>query len=523
MTLYQRYQKLDIDLSQLGLERGESRSDYLCTPKGAKVIGWEGGDGIHYCFLKGFGDMVFAVNPSNLPGDQVHPLARSFEDFLRLVLACGHTAAPEQAHLWGREGFQMYLEEDAPSLTPERQATLDGLRDGLSLTPMDDPYGYIRDIQANFDYASIPFRKGYGRLLPEEPKQPVRPEWGVYFDGNFSSHQGRDRPGKEVPIHATFQWDGHLWHVPAVYLCGKGLVADFCIQVEPGEIRAWQDKWKQWTDYCRGEDDALTPEQRDQMMAEHPLTFQFDPGMEANGRALKRQGGSGFSWMPVACLPPEAQDPDRQQLWEAIRLMEHYGLDPEKGWAFCRESFPWASKAKPALRTLKLRLSQSPQPIPGPRFTVHEPGETVPFTHPVTGDAHTLHVTEYERQELGPERLTLMDSEQWDYPPCYTSLGYAITPDLPAGALSLRDCGDGDRPRLKTPLEPGRPTVASSVGILLAHRRGETTLLPDGAEALCRAASSALRFQHPEEIQWRMTFYRKTAQDVEIELPLPRN
>ncbi len=50
--------------------------------KGAEVIGWAGVDGIHCCFVKGFGEMVFAVNPSNLPGDHVHPLARSFEDFV---------------------------------------------------------------------------------------------------------------------------------------------------------------------------------------------------------------------------------------------------------------------------------------------------------------------------------------------------------------------------------------------------------------------------------------------------------
>ena len=71
MTLYEKFKNLHIDFSSLGLERGDSRSDYFCTPKGAKVIGWEGVDGIHYCFVKGFGEVVFAVNPSNLPGNYV--------------------------------------------------------------------------------------------------------------------------------------------------------------------------------------------------------------------------------------------------------------------------------------------------------------------------------------------------------------------------------------------------------------------------------------------------------------------
>jgi len=41
-TPYERYLKLNSDGSRVGLERGESesKSNYFCTPKGAKVIGW---------------------------------------------------------------------------------------------------------------------------------------------------------------------------------------------------------------------------------------------------------------------------------------------------------------------------------------------------------------------------------------------------------------------------------------------------------------------------------------------------
>ena len=42
MTLYEKFKNLHIDFSSLGLEQGGSRSDYFCTPKGAKVIGWGG-------------------------------------------------------------------------------------------------------------------------------------------------------------------------------------------------------------------------------------------------------------------------------------------------------------------------------------------------------------------------------------------------------------------------------------------------------------------------------------------------
>lgn len=179
------------------------------------MIGWEGVDGIHYCFVKGFGEVVFAVNPSNLPGDYVHPLARSFEDFLRLLLACEGLAAVEQAHLWDREKFDAFLREDGPP-SLERQAALEGLRDGLGLTPMEDSYGYIQEIQASFDYGKIPFRKEYYDCVPEALKRPERPEWRVYFGSGFGGqHRGRDKPGREIPIGKTFEGvDGGLLKVP---------------------------------------------------------------------------------------------------------------------------------------------------------------------------------------------------------------------------------------------------------------------------------------------------------------------
>lgn len=243
MTFYERYKKLDIDFSQLGLEPGDTRSDYFCTPKGAKVIGWEGVDGIHYCFIKGFGDMVFAVNPSNLPGDHVHPLARSFEDFLRLLLACGGTAALEQAHLWDRAQFDAFVEEYPP--TSGQQAVLDVLREKLSLAPMDDPYGYIRAVQSSFDRSQIPYRRNYRDCVPEEPKPLERPEWKVYFAGGFNScHRGHDKPGAEIPVNARFTWGGRVWHVPAVYSCGQGLVVDLCAEVEPAALRSFMEKWQ---------------------------------------------------------------------------------------------------------------------------------------------------------------------------------------------------------------------------------------------------------------------------------------
>ena len=109
MNLYQQFKKLNIDHSAIGLEQCDTYAPYFCTPKGAKVIGWAGVDGIHYCFVKGFGEMVFAVSPANLPGEYVYPIARSFEDMLSLLLASGSMDAIEQAHMWDEATFDGYM------------------------------------------------------------------------------------------------------------------------------------------------------------------------------------------------------------------------------------------------------------------------------------------------------------------------------------------------------------------------------------------------------------------------------
>ena len=56
MTLYEKYCGLDMDFSRLSLERGDTEGGYFCDPVGAEVIGWAGVDGIHCCFVEGFGD-----------------------------------------------------------------------------------------------------------------------------------------------------------------------------------------------------------------------------------------------------------------------------------------------------------------------------------------------------------------------------------------------------------------------------------------------------------------------------------
>lgn len=104
MNILNSYIRSKLDLSHIGFQRGEKESGYFCTPVLSRVIGWAGVDGIHFCTTKGFEEMIFAVSPANCPGEYVHPVAKNFEDFLRLLLACNDTAAIEQCRSGGRSG-----------------------------------------------------------------------------------------------------------------------------------------------------------------------------------------------------------------------------------------------------------------------------------------------------------------------------------------------------------------------------------------------------------------------------------
>lgn len=156
---FEKFLRSGIDLSLIGIERREDNASYFCTPKGASIFGWADVDGIHYCFVRGFGGMVFAVSPMNSAPDFVHPIARDFEDFLRLLLACGDAAALEQAWMWDEAQFTAFLQENLP--TREQKTVLEEIAEQFSLSPLEHPWKYIKNLQASFDYAKIKYTDDY--------------------------------------------------------------------------------------------------------------------------------------------------------------------------------------------------------------------------------------------------------------------------------------------------------------------------------------------------------------------------
>lgn len=500
--MYRKFCKLNVSLSAVGLEKGSTKSDYFCTPKGAKVIGWAGVDGIHYCFLKDFGETVFAVNPMNLPGDYVHPLAKSFEDFLKLLLACGDLAVIEQAHAWDRELFDEFVTDNPP--TAEQEEVLELLKEKLSLTPMEDPFAYLKELQASFDYSKIPYKPEYYECVPEEPEEPAPLEWEVFFDSGFWNCQGTGRAGAELTLNKEFVWNGDIWHIPAVYVCGKGLVVDFCVEAEPEKISTFYEKWV----FADGREDRLSEEDRELMMQENPLSLDFYVKAEVNKKELRECHGFGMCWIPEDCFTEGMENSG-----EALAVAEHYGLDKNKGWILQRKSFLWVTKTKPTLKTLTLLMGQPPVSVLGLKFDTPQIGESISFVHPVTGENHTLTVQEYEAKEFAKDRFT---ADEFDFPNHYAMMTYTLSPELSDRDFSVKDVCRSDAPRRK-PTADGYGAV--SIGIIGGADGPTAVFISAKGEGMkSHAACSALHFEPVETVEWQAVFRVKKCEDVRVEL-----
>ena len=177
MTLYQKFKKLKIDFSAIEFEQAGNEDKYFCTPIGAHLIGRAGVDGIHYCTVRGQGERIFAINPSNEIGKIVFPIANTFDELLSLLLACGSMAAIEQAHMWDEEQFEEFVAENQP--TPAQLAVFDVLREKLGVTPMEEPFRYLFKLQERYNYGLLHYPKEYYEYLDALVYDDRPREWKV--------------------------------------------------------------------------------------------------------------------------------------------------------------------------------------------------------------------------------------------------------------------------------------------------------------------------------------------------------
>ncbi len=168
-SLFERYKKLNINGSLIGLEHIEDVCGYFCYPINAKAIGFEGN--IMYCFIEPYGDMVFACNPDTCADAFVYPLAKGFEDFMRLIIACGSANPIEQIVWMNKNKFIEHLKEEKAIRTEEQKTSIKYIETELGIAPMDNPYEYVKEIQAHFDNSGIEYSDEYYDVLGIEREQ----------------------------------------------------------------------------------------------------------------------------------------------------------------------------------------------------------------------------------------------------------------------------------------------------------------------------------------------------------------
>lgn len=504
MTVYQKFKKLNIDHSAIGLEQSDTDVTYYCTPRDAKIIGWAGVDGIHYCTIPEFGELVFAVSPMNF-GDCVHPIARSFEDLLRMLLSCGSTDALEQCYAWDEEQFKAFL-IDCPA-TEKQQAVLGMLQNEFDLRPMEDVFAYVKELQAGFDLTRIPYTEDYydPDMNAAAPAQPQ--EWKVTYDGGFWRNKGN--AGIEVPIGKSFCWGEEKWYIPAVYVCDKGLVIDYCKQANPVQVKAFIDKW----DLLNEGNNHYTKEQQEQIEREHPLHASFNGHVTLNGYKLQSDHGCGLPWIPESCLSDGLL-----RETEAIQIIEHYGLDDRLAWSIQRSSYLWGDANGLDIQSLTVRMERQRENISGKHFNTPHVGESVSLSHPLTGQSYVLTVHEVEQREL-PEHA--FRDPSMEYPRYYLAMSYSLEPDISGRGFMIQDCAEGDRPKQKK-RDPNEfaPVAFSSAAVIgvIGRTDGPTAIIMGQNTPKLHAACSSLHFEPVDEVEWRVIFSEKLKDDVRVDL-----
>ena len=498
MNTYEQLKQLNIDLGCVELQLLQHCEQYYCTPRDAVIIGSAGVDGIHYCTIPEFGEMIFAVSPMNF-GVCVHPIARNFEDLLRLLLSCADMAALEQCYAWDEEQFKAFLIDY--SATVNQQESLAAIQAEFGLEPMEDAFSYVKKLQAEFDLSKIPYTEDFydANMNPAAP-EPA-PEWKITFRGNFNSVDQQGAPGVPIRVDKEFHWAGIDWIVPEVYACEEGIVVLTLGKIDPAEVRK----------YMTGE--PHTQEDMERMDAECPLNIHLRCSTKINGAEGIYCGGSGMAWMPPQ--PGEGNGYD-----DARWVLEHYGFDTNYAWIINRDNYRWPNGAKCELEALVMTLTQRPVSLSGTHFKTPATSNTVELKHPRSGATYILTIEEVTQEKADMRTVASMGME---FPTCYTQLVYRINPELANNKFRIVDCAPGDNARPAKIAKPNGVQIngeAAAIGII-GGADGPTAIFvgrPEEKASKLHMASSAMRFEHADKTEWRIVFMEKLNPDIDISL-----
>ena len=113
-----------------------------------------------------------------------------------------------------------------------------------------------------------------------------------------------------------------------------------------------------------------------------------------------------------------------------------------------------------------------------------------------------------------------------EFPTKYTQMEYRIEPELAARQYRSMDCKQSDEPRpMKITRTEGAAEVringkAVSIGII-GGADGPTAVFmssPTSKTSQPHMASSSMRFEHVDEVEWRIVFLEKLHDDITVQV-----
>lgn len=84
---------------------------------------------------------------------------------MRLILACGSANPIEQIVWMDKKQYEQHIQEELTIQTEKQKAVLLTLSRELNLSPMENPFEYVKAIQKEFDDSHIKFSDEYYDVL----------------------------------------------------------------------------------------------------------------------------------------------------------------------------------------------------------------------------------------------------------------------------------------------------------------------------------------------------------------------
>lgn len=148
---------------------------YFCTPKNAKIIGSTHCDGLHFCVIPKFGDLVFKVVPDGMSEKYVFPVAKNVTEFLSIVAALRTTVYFDRMQGMSKADFEHFLAEalEGELNDSERLAEVEEFCRTFGVKPYEGSvYDAVMSLYRSFPYDEIEYTAEYYDVLGlEYPSQ----------------------------------------------------------------------------------------------------------------------------------------------------------------------------------------------------------------------------------------------------------------------------------------------------------------------------------------------------------------